>query len=164
MYTYLMPSRSTPRLQQSNAPPDASACGVALWQAAMRWRHAVEDALEPVALTLTRWWILAAADMLATEAGEAISQNAIARWARVDRATTSQVIRKLEAEGLIDRSPEFGGPAFRVLVTPKGRRVLRSATPLVETASRRGLAGISSLKRLHPELESIAPDASPERG
>ena len=163
MYTYLVAKQSIPHPDPSRVPHEACACGVALWQAAARWRHAVEEALEPVALTLTQWWILSATDVLVTEAGEAISQNAIARWARVDRATTSQVIRKLETEGLIDRSPEFGGPAFRVLVSPKGRRILRSATPLVETASRKGLARISSLKRLHPELESIA--AAPrERG
>ena len=56
----------------------------------------------------------------------------------MDRATISQIVRKLEARGLVDRGPTFGDArAWRVIVGTRGKELLSRAIPLVRAAARR---------------------------
>ena len=62
----------------------------------------------------------------------------IAKEAGLDEATTSRVVGALEKLGHLDRGPTVDDKrAWRVIVTDKGRRLLKTATPLAERAAKR---------------------------
>ena len=75
----------------------------------MRWQRAVDRALQAVGLTHTQYWVLSTAAWLIDEVDDAVSQQEIAEGARLDKATTSYLVRKLEAGGLMDRRPSGDG-------------------------------------------------------
>jgi DNA-binding MarR family transcriptional regulator len=112
----------------------------------MRWQRAIDVALRPLDLTHTQYLVLASAAGAIREQGDAVTQNAIARSAELDRATISNLVRKLEARGLLDRGMDAtDGRRWRVILTQRGQRMLEKATSLVEAtaadvAPRHGLA------------------------
>lgn len=103
----------------------------------MRWRRAVERELASIDLTFTQWLVLDAAQELIEETRDAINQNAIAARTELDKMTISQVVRRLEKQGLVSRGPAFGRPAIRLMLTAKGERLLAAARVRAEAASRR---------------------------
>lgn len=120
-------------------PSDAMiAEGFSRWRAAMRWQRELDRALAALDLTHTQCLVLWAAAAAERAARDGVPQRAIAEAAGLDAATTSQIVRKLEDRGLLDRGPTFGDArAWRVLVTRSGAQLLRRATPLVRAAARR---------------------------
>jgi DNA-binding MarR family transcriptional regulator len=114
------------------------ASGFSLWRSAMRWQRSLNEALRPLELTHTQFLLLSCAVRAQEHAQDTVTQRAIAQEAGLDEATTSRVVRALEERGLLDRGPTFGDQrAWRVIVTDKGRRLLKTATPLAERAARR---------------------------
>lgn len=95
--------------------------------AAWRWRRSVEQVLRPLSVTFTQWLCLSAAFELTEERGDAVSQIEIARRAELDPATASQVIGTLSRRDLVDRGPDMVWPAYRIIVTERGERVLQAA-------------------------------------
>lgn len=95
--------------------------------AAWRWRRSVEQALRPLHVTFTQWLCLSAAFELTEERGDAVSQLEIARRAELDPATTSQVIGTLSRRDLVNRGPDMVWPAYRIIVTEQGERVVHAA-------------------------------------
>jgi MarR family transcriptional regulator, organic hydroperoxide resistance regulator len=84
-------------------------------------------------MTHTQYLVLSSARSAMDEAGDAVTQRAIAAHAGVDEVTASRLIRKLEARGWLDRGPTFGDMrAWRVIVTRGGRRALDQATSRLE--------------------------------
>ena len=124
----------------------ATSRGFALWHAAMRWQRAIDAALQPLGLTHTQYLVLATADRVIREQGDAVAQLTIGESSGLDRATISALIRKLETRGLVDRGTDaIDGRRWRVILTRRGRTLLDKATPLVEAtamevAPRRGFA------------------------
>lgn len=82
-------------------------------------------------LLATVWWRSSRADA----ADAPPSQRQVADHAEVDVMMTSQVVRALEARGLIRRAPDPGdADVKRITVTDAGGRLAREAVTLVEAA------------------------------
>jgi DNA-binding MarR family transcriptional regulator len=141
------------RERRATDGPMARAMGLELWRMALRWRRQVEGELGDN-FTFTQWLVLDAAQVAIAEAGDAVSQNAVAARAEIDKMTVSQVMRTLEERGLVERGPNQGGPAYRISVTAKGRRALVDGRSRVDTASAQSLAELP--KSIANALDKLA--------
>lgn len=116
---------------------DAESTGLLLWQVTNRWQAAIRAALKPFELTHVQFVLLASLTWRAAS-GEAasgpVTQRELADSATTDRMMTSQVVRGLEARGLVTRS---GHPDDRrsilVSVTPTGIALTNRAIGAVES-------------------------------
>jgi len=109
--------------------------GFAFWRDAMAWQRRVDRALRPLGLTHTQVLVLSSLDSAFRRAGEAVSQAAIAAEAGLDKVTVSAVLKALDSHGFINRDVGVDRRAWRIVITPSGRRVLASAIPALEEAS-----------------------------
>src|ERR671913_2064028 len=106
-----MPKRLPPQF----ASPAAST-GVLLWQAVNRWQRGQRRALRDAGLSHLQVMLLASVTALA-EQDEPVTQVMLARHARIDAMTTSQVLRTLEKKKLVRRGdhpsdpPDYAPPA-----------------------------------------------------
>ena len=113
--------------------PDYSP-GFWLWHATLRWQRAVAAALAPFGLTHVQFVLLSCAWWL-NEHGTIPNQLQLATQAGTDVKMTSQVIRKLEAKGLIERETDAADTrAKRLRVTPGGAKLAVAAIGAVEGA------------------------------
>src|SRR5215207_1889599 len=106
------------RLPAQFASPAASP-GVLLWQAVNRWQRGQRRALRDAGLSHLQVMLLASVTSLA-EHDEPVTQVMLARHARIDAMTTSQVLR----------------------ATAAGRRLARQLIHLVERADQEFFAGL----------------------
>ncbi|MFD0277866.1 MarR family winged helix-turn-helix transcriptional regulator [Kitasatospora sp. NPDC127111] len=110
--------------------PDSA--GFWLWHATLRWQREITAALAPFDLTHAQFVLLACAWWL-NEHGEVPNQQELARQAGTDVKMTSQLVRKLEAKGLLDRETDPEDTrARRLRITPRGAELARSAVVAVE--------------------------------
>ncbi len=108
--------------------------GYLLWRATLLWQRTVRDALAPHDLTHVQFVTLASAWWLA-EHGLRPTQKDIAVHAATDQMMASQVLRRLEAKGLVSRAADPGDSrAMIVALTGEGRARLTAALPDVEAA------------------------------
>jgi len=108
-----------------------------LWRATLAWQREMRAALAPHGLTHVQFVLLASLWWL-SEQGDPPTQKALADQAGTDAMMTSQVLRKLEAAGLIERNPHPRDSRARLLaVTPEGREKLAEALKDVEAADAR---------------------------
>jgi DNA-binding MarR family transcriptional regulator len=106
--------------------------GFLLWRATLRWQRLIGTALAPLDLTHVQFVLLACAWWL-NEQGETPSQAAVARQAGTDVKMTSQVLRSLEARGLLERRPDGSDArARRIVATRKGKALAPKAIAAVE--------------------------------
>jgi DNA-binding MarR family transcriptional regulator len=103
----------------------------------MRWQRCLDASLGSVRLTHTQYLVLSTAETATDEARDAVSQRSIAERAGLDEVTTSRLVRVLTDRGLIDRAEAADKRAYRILVTPRGRQLLKRAAIDVEAASKR---------------------------
>ncbi|RIX27692.1 MarR family winged helix-turn-helix transcriptional regulator [Amnibacterium setariae] len=117
--------------------------GLALWRVTNRWQAAMRAALAPHDLTHVQYVLLASLVWLGQHGDDGpVTQTALADAAATDPMMTSQVVRALEAKGLLtrERHPEDG--RARVLrATPGGVDAARNATASVEQADADFFAG-----------------------
>ncbi|MFD2264919.1 MarR family winged helix-turn-helix transcriptional regulator [Lacibacterium aquatile] len=106
--------------------------GLQLWRASMVWRRKIEDALAAHDLTHPQFVLLATIGWSLT-AGPGLSQIELSRIVGLDANTVSQVVRGLEAKGLILREATKGR-AKRLLLTDLGAVRVRETVPVVEAA------------------------------
>ena len=137
--------------------------GFLLWQASNHWQRRQRRALAPLGLTHVQFFLLASVVSLSA-AGEPVSQAALARHARVDPMTTSQVLRALQTRKLIRRVPHPTDPRAKALLsTAAGRKLARDAAFVVDSAERELLDALGSDRaRLAPLLAALAPSEHPE--
>jgi DNA-binding MarR family transcriptional regulator len=110
--------------------------GFVLWHATLRWQSAMRAALAPHGLTHVQFVLLASIGWLA-ERGEPPTQRAVAEHAGADIAMTSQVVRSLEAKGLVARERGEGDArSWRLHLTEAGGERLAGALEAVEAADR----------------------------
>jgi DNA-binding MarR family transcriptional regulator len=110
----------------------AASPGFLLWHVTLRWQRAIGAALRPLDLTHVQFVLLACAWWLG-ERGTTPNQLELARQAGTDVKMTSQVLRKLEAKGLLRRDVDGDDTrARRVRLTPKGTRLAKRAIAAVE--------------------------------
>ncbi|MFD0573240.1 MarR family winged helix-turn-helix transcriptional regulator [Kitasatospora gansuensis] len=94
--------------------------GFLLWHATLRWQRGIATALTPLDLTHVQFVLLACTWWLNGQ-GEHPSQQALARQAGTDVKMTSQVVRTLEAKGLVEREVDpADSRARRLRVTAAG--------------------------------------------
>jgi DNA-binding MarR family transcriptional regulator len=111
--------------------PDESP-GFLLWHVTLRWQREIAAALTPLGLTHVQFVLLAAAWWLNSR-GEEPNQLSVATQAGTDVKMTSEVLRKLEAKGLIVRAVDAADTrARRIHVTERGGDLALAAVAAVE--------------------------------
>ena len=111
--------------------PDDSP-GFLLWHVTLRWQRDIAAALAPLDLTHVQFVLLAATWWLNAR-GEDPNQLSVARQASTDVKMTSEVLRKLEAKGLIVRTVDAADTrARRIKVTERGGELALEAVTAVE--------------------------------
>jgi DNA-binding MarR family transcriptional regulator len=111
--------------------PDHSP-GFWLWHVTLRWQREVTAVLAPLDLTHAQFVLLSCAWWL-NDRGELPNQLALARQAGTDVKMTSQLVRKLEAKGLLERHTDPADTrARRLRVTDRGAELARQAIEAVE--------------------------------
>src|SRR5215470_490872 len=112
----------------------ADSPGFVLWHVTLRWQRDIAAALAPLGLTHVQFVLLASTWWLNCR-GEDPNQLALARHAGTDVKMTSQVLRKLEAKGLIQRETDAADTrAKRLRATSRGAELARQAIAAVEAA------------------------------
>jgi DNA-binding MarR family transcriptional regulator len=129
--------------------------GFLLWHATLRWQRAMRAALAPHRLTHVQFVLLASAWWLG-EQGEQPAQRRLAEQAGTDAMMTSQVVRALERQGLVERLRDPGDArTVRVTVTAAGRERLQGALADVEAADAAFFAPVTD-RALVPRLRTLA--------
>jgi DNA-binding MarR family transcriptional regulator len=106
--------------------------GFLLWHLTLAWQRAVTAALAPIGLTHVQFVLLACTWWL-TEHGSPPNQLEVARQAGTDVRMASEVVRKLEAKGLLTREVDASDTrARRLRPTATGARLAREAIEAVE--------------------------------
>ena len=108
--------------------------GFLLWQLTNLWQQAIHAVLSPFGITHVQFVLLASLAWL-EKSGGAVSQVALARHAHTDVMMTSQVLRVLEAKGLLRREANpSDSRARRMVLTEAGHRIVGQTVPAVEAA------------------------------
>jgi DNA-binding MarR family transcriptional regulator len=114
-----------------NQAPEQSP-GFLLWRATLSWQRRIRAALAPHDLTHVQFVLLASLWWLEDNQAPP-TQAQLAEQAGTDAMMTSQVIRKLERRGLVDRRPDpVDGRARRLQLTSTGAALLAGALADVE--------------------------------
>jgi DNA-binding MarR family transcriptional regulator len=105
--------------------------GFMLWQVANGWQRAARSVLAPTGLTYVQTLLLAGlAEQLETDGR--ITQAGLAQALGADAMMTSQVLRTLEAAGLVRRERDPSDTRARnVALTGEGARKLHEVRPLL---------------------------------
>lgn len=112
--------------------PEASP-GFLLWHVTLRWQRAIAAALHPLGLTHVQFVLLACTWWLNEHGETEPNQLAVARQAGTDVKMTSQVLAKLEARRLLERTVDPADTrAKRLRVTPAGAALAREAITVVD--------------------------------
>ena len=130
--------------------------GFLLWHASLRWQRKIAAALRPIGLTHVQFVLLASIWWLATHGGQP-SQRELADHAGTDVMMTSQVVRALQAKGLITREPDEHDPrALRLGLTRQGEEVAQLALAAVEGADEDYFRVVEDAPRLIGALRAMA--------
>lgn len=117
--------------------------GYLLKEAASALRFAMEEALRPLDMTITRYSCL---ELLAQRPG--LSNSDLARGAFVTRQSMNVLLQQLEREGLVVWASEAPvGKALPTDLTSAGRDVLAQATAAVRAVEKRMLSGMSAAEQ-----------------
>ncbi len=109
--------------------------GFLLWRVTLRWQRLMVAALRPLGLTHVQFVLLATTWWLSEVAGETPTQRRVADHAGTDPMMTSQVLRTLEARGLVIRAPSpADSRARRLGVTGQGVALARRSIAVVDAA------------------------------
>ncbi|MDQ0676728.1 DNA-binding MarR family transcriptional regulator [Arthrobacter pascens] len=109
--------------------------GLMLWRVTNTWQAVMRATLQPFDLTHVQFVLLATLAWLHSD--NPVTQKDLATHARTDPMMTSQVLRTLEAKGLLRRLPHPTDARARALaVTPEGVAVANKANFAVEAADR----------------------------
>lgn len=114
-----------------SSDPDDSP-GFLLWHVTLAWQRDIAAALAPLDLTHVQFVLLATTWWLNTR-GSDPNQLSVATQAGTDVKMTSQVLRKLEAKGLIRREVDPADTrAKRLRVTEQGAELAQRAIAVVD--------------------------------
>ena len=135
--------------------------GFLLWHVTLRWQRDIAAALAPMGLTHVQFVLLATCWWLNSR-GEDPNQLALARQAGTDVKMTSQVLRKLEAKGLIRRAVDTADTrARRLHVTNRGSELAAQALAAVESADERFFQHVPDPASLLAMLRPLAGRSNP---
>ncbi|MCC9311320.1 MarR family transcriptional regulator [Kitasatospora sp. RB6PN24] len=124
----------------SGTPADSP--GFLLWHTTLRWQREIAAALGPLQLTHVQFVLLACTWWLNSQ-GQQPNQLAVATQAGTDVKMTSQVLRTLEAKGLVRRETDPADTRAKLLqVTEAGADLAPRAIAAVEQADARFFAPV----------------------
>lgn len=127
--------------------------GLALWRVTNVWQAAQRAALKPFDITHVQFVLLAS---LAYLHQESITQAELASHAGTDPMMTSQVLRALEAKGLVTRLPHPTDGRARVLAaTPTGMALANRAIREVERCDREFFHVLADQRGFTAQLMSL---------
>ena len=131
--------------------------GLALWHVTNRWQAVMRSALAPHELTHVQYVLLATLVWHRShEPDVPLTQVDLAALAATDVMMTSQVLRALEAKGLVDRMPHPHDGRARVLrPTPDGLAAAQRATGDVERADAEYFAALAHPAAFRAELARL---------
>ncbi len=136
--------RGAPLPSRFSGPGDSP--GFLLWKVSNTWQRRQRAALQPLGLTHSQFVLLAVVVWFG--ASEALTQARVAELSGADPMTTSQVVRALEAAGLVERRDHPEDPRAKALVaTRAGRDKARAATRVVEEVDRAFFAPLGARVR-----------------
>ncbi|WP_378144643.1 MarR family winged helix-turn-helix transcriptional regulator [Cnuibacter sp. UC19_7] len=129
------------RFESDDASP-----GFMLWRVTNRWQALMRRTLAPFDLTHVQFVLLAALTWASDRHG--VTQSELAQSVRVDTMMVSQVLRALEAKGLVERRPDPADRrARRVVATAAGVEAARAAVRAVEDADEAFFSETSSKRQ-----------------
>jgi DNA-binding MarR family transcriptional regulator len=121
--------------------------GFLLWRTTLRWQRVMVETLKPFGLTHVQFVLLASTWWLCENDGPP-RQRDLAEHAGTDPMMTSQVVRALEAAGLVTRTPDpDDARAIRVATTKAGKSLAPKAVAAVEAADRAYFAEVPASAR-----------------
>jgi DNA-binding MarR family transcriptional regulator len=127
-----------------------------LWHVTLRWQRDVTAALAPLDLTHVQFVLLASVWWLHRQGSEP-NQLAAARHAGTDVKMTSEVVRKLEAKGLITREVDPSDTrARRLRPTERGAALAQQAIGTVEAVDAAFFQAVSRPAALLATLRELA--------
>lgn len=132
-------------------------------------RTIVDKALRPSGITRSQWWVLS---NMVGAGNDGVMQTELAKQLDIGKVTLGGLIDRLELAGLVRRQ---GDPedrrAKRVIVTPKGARLLSEIQSVAEQVDDEIMTGISKVDVTRAEAvlqkmkqQLIAMDAVPSSG
>ena len=132
-------------------------------------RTVVDNALRPMGVTRSQWWVLA---NLSRHNGKGMMQTELAKVMDVGKVTLGGLIDRLEASGLVKRQADpTDRRAKRVVMTPKGIKLLADIQVVATEVNARIMNGIlrNDIARAETVLykmkqQLIAMDAVPGGG
>lgn len=103
-------------------------------------RTVVDNALRPMGVTRSQWWVLA---NLSRHNGKGMMQTELAKVMDVGKVTLGGLIDRLEASGLVKRQADpTDRRAKRVVMTPKGIKLLADIQEIATEVNARIMNGI----------------------
>jgi MarR family transcriptional regulator, transcriptional regulator for hemolysin len=106
---------------------------------ARRWRNLMNEELRAVGQSQARWGTLYWIAVF----GDTVNQTELADRIGVEQPTLGRVLRDLEAEGLIERTPGSADRRAKVIrLTPAAKPVMRQINRIQESVRARLLRGI----------------------
>ena|SRR5437764_9268152 len=137
--------------------------GFLLWHATLRWQRRISSALAPLDLTHVQFVLLASTWWL-NGLGRRPTQVELAAQAGTDVKMTSQVVRSLEAKGLLEREVDQSDTrARRLRATRRGSRLAPRAIAVVEQADAEFFGEVEALEVLRPLAAFNPPGSRPAR-
>jgi DNA-binding MarR family transcriptional regulator len=131
--------------------------GFLLWHVTLRWQRAIVAALAPLDLTHVQFVLLANLWWRNEHDDEDPNQLTLARHAGTDVKMTSQVLRKLEAKGLIVREVDPDDTrARRLMATPRGAALAQQAITEVQRVNKEFFAPAGDPAAVLAMLRSLA--------
>lgn len=107
--------------------------GFLLWQTTITWQRLIKNALESFDISHPQFVIMAIL-MWFEEHEHDTMQVSIVNWSKLDKMTVSQSLKKLAAQGLIQRAEhKIDTRAKMVTLTDKGRKLIGKLIPIVES-------------------------------
>ena len=135
--------------------------GFLLWHVTLRWQRDIAAALAPLDLTHVQFVLLATAWWLNSR-GTDPNQLSLARQAGTDVKMTSQVLRKLEAKGLLRRDTDAADTrAKRLHVTSRGSELAAQALAAVEATDAEFFRPVADSAALLAMLRPLAQRGDP---
>ena len=152
-----MPRRPRTRFGAPERSP-----GFLLWRATLAWQRLIRTALEPYGLTHVQFVLLASLWWLEDHDPGPPTQARLAAHAGIDQMMASQVLRKLEAQRLLDRTADTKDARARQLrLTPDGRQLVARALTDVERVDTDYFAPVTDRRQTFIEaLAALTADTS----
>ena len=104
--------------------------------------------------------------LVSLKQGEALTQAELARIARVEQPSMTQLLTRMERDGLIQRIPDPADKRVRLIsLTDRARKLLPRAKAVMEAMSNEALKGFSTsdiqtldtlVKRINANLDALA--------